>query len=234
MIYENYNQAIVGAKESMLDQIRYKRRVFDRYVLPQLPQSRDAAILDCGCGFGAYLVCLAETGYRNATGIDLSADQIEAAIREFGLANAKVGDVVSYLEESDQKWDIVLMMDLIEHLPVELSVRMLTSARARLKDGGKVILMTPNAISPFSPYLYGDITHLRAYTVASLTQSARLAGFGKTVVQGVEPIPVTLKTRIQALLGRFFFRPLIRLFCKSYFGWDLWGIYSANLICTLQ
>ena len=94
--------------------------------------------------------------------------------------------------------------------------------------------MTPNAIAPFSPFLYGDITHLRAYTVASLEQTGRLAGLSDGFVVGVDPCGQTIKSRLQLIVVRFIITPVIRTLCKIYYGWDVWGIYTANLFCVFK
>jgi len=234
MVYEQYNEAVVGKREGMLTQIKYKQRVFRKYVVPQLPIDRNASILDCGCGFGAYLIYLRDLGYRRVAGVDLSTDQIAAAQKEFGLNNALVADAFEYLEKSGTTWDVIMLMDLIEHLTVDLSVALLKLANSRLAPGGKIIIMTPNAIAPFSPFLYGDITHLRAYTVASLEQTGRLAGLSDGFVVGVDPCGQTIKSRLQLIVVRFIITPVIRTLCKIYYGWDVWGIYTANLFCVFK
>jgi SAM-dependent methyltransferase len=233
-VYSNYNAAIVGESKGMLEQIKYKYRVFCRYILPQLPRNTEASILDCGCGFGAYLLFLRDHGFNCVLGVDLSEDQIAAAHQMFKVYNSEVGDALVYLKNSTKKWDVVLMMDLVEHLSVEASIELIRIAYLHLNPGGKIIIMTPNAIAPFSPYLYGDLTHLRAYTVASLAQTGKLAGVADSLVVGVDPSGFNLKGVLHSTFMRWLVLPAMRLFCKIYYGWDLWGVYTANLIAVFK
>src|SRR5687768_12572113 len=63
-----------------------------------LPASKDAAILDLGCGYGVNLSCLVDMGYVNCHGIDISAEQIEYARTTMGLSNVEHADARHWLE----------------------------------------------------------------------------------------------------------------------------------------
>ncbi|MDW8468724.1 MAG: hypothetical protein RML56_06815 [Burkholderiales bacterium] len=56
----------------------------------------------------------------------------------------------------------------MEHFSRDEAIRFLDLCRAALKPGGRLILQTPNADSPFgSSIRYGDITHEWAFNVKS-------------------------------------------------------------------
>jgi SAM-dependent methyltransferase len=52
--------------------------VLERYVVSMLPTERHLSILDVPCGVGSFCRRVAELGYREITGVDLSPSQIRA------------------------------------------------------------------------------------------------------------------------------------------------------------
>ena len=97
-------------------------------------------ILDVGGGTGELAAGLLDSAPQGARGtvVDFDADSIEAA-RARGLSGF-VGPFEEY--ETDERFDIVLMLNLIEH--VADPAAMLEKARGLLAPGGIVWLQTPN------------------------------------------------------------------------------------------
>ncbi|HUL21115.1 MAG TPA: methyltransferase domain-containing protein [Thermodesulfobacteriota bacterium] len=65
------------------------------------------------------------------------------------------------LEQVDEKFDLVLLFELIEHLDWESGREMVTKIFDILKPGGRVILTTPNIYTP-SQY-WKDVSHRTPY-----------------------------------------------------------------------
>jgi SAM-dependent methyltransferase len=65
------------------------------------------------------------------------------------------------LDEVDETFDVILLFEVIEHLELEEGVEMLGRIYALLKEGGRLILTTPNVFNPSR--FWRDATHRVAY-----------------------------------------------------------------------
>lgn len=127
-------------------------------VLPHVPHERSARIMDLGCGFGAFLGLLADEGYSNAVGVDISPQQIAVA-HQLGVTNTRVASLRDALFGSTG-FDCITMIDVIEHLTREEAVDTLNLISEVLRPGGTLILRTPNIDGLLGTVLsFGDLTH---------------------------------------------------------------------------
>lgn len=109
-------------------------------------------ILDVGCGTGRHAIELAKRGYQ-VTGIDLSEDQLKRAKEKGESEVVEVtflqGDARDF--SFDEPFDVVIMMcegafPLME--TDEMNFRILQNAERSLKESGKFIFTTLNALFP--------------------------------------------------------------------------------------
>ncbi|MBN4081252.1 methyltransferase domain-containing protein [Caldithrix abyssi] len=107
----------------------------------------DDVVLEVGCGHGQHLIELAEN-FGIGIGIDLSAVMIELAKKRWKISG-KTGDLIFRVDEAeslitveDESIDVMLFVGTIEHLLNQSSV--LINAFRVLKDGGRIICLTPN------------------------------------------------------------------------------------------
>jgi 2-polyprenyl-3-methyl-5-hydroxy-6-metoxy-1,4-benzoquinol methylase len=70
------------------------------------------------------------------------------------------------LDDIDEQFDLVLLLDVIEHLELEDGVKMLQRINELLVDGGMLIINTPNIFNPSRFWL--DATHKVAYSYEEL------------------------------------------------------------------
>lgn len=121
---------------------RFKREVASddvrlRAVREVLNPLRGTAVLDLGCGKGRFASRLAAEGAR-VIGLDLSQAMLTAAT---GLS--RVRGTASRLPFTDQAFDSVIAIEVIEHLPsVEQA---LAEVRRVLRPGGIVAIVDKNA-----------------------------------------------------------------------------------------
>jgi SAM-dependent methyltransferase len=162
-------------------------------IAKHFPRQSTSRILDLGCGHGAFLYFLAMAGYCNIEGVDTSHEQISAAQR-FGIVQAKHGQFEEVLRAAeDSTVDVVLLIDVIEHLETEVLFQLMDDVKRVLRNGGKCVLHCPNAEGIYGMRVrYGDLTHERAFTPKSMQQLLRTVGFSdvkyyedKPVVHGV-------------------------------------------------
>jgi 2-polyprenyl-3-methyl-5-hydroxy-6-metoxy-1,4-benzoquinol methylase len=65
------------------------------------------------------------------------------------------------LERIEEKFDVIFLFEVIEHMELQEGVKMLKKLYELLNEGGRLILTTPNIFNP-SRY-WRDATHRQAY-----------------------------------------------------------------------
>jgi ubiquinone/menaquinone biosynthesis C-methylase UbiE len=113
--------------------------------LQSLTSFEGKTVLDIGCGFGAYGLATEKRGAKISVGVDINREYIKRSALSFlVLADAHV------LPFRDSCFDIVLMVEVLEHLSHE--VEALKEARRVLKKGGLLLLTVPNKFYPFETH----------------------------------------------------------------------------------
>lgn len=205
--------------------MHYIKQVIASY----LPGNKDANILDLGCGHGAFLYFLAQAGYRNAIGIDTSAEQIDAA-RQQGIQNALQGDAFEYLcGLQSESVDIVIVFDLLEHLDKQELLDFADQIFRVLRAGGICVAHVPNAEGLQGMRTrFGDLTHSLAFTRSSVRQLFQTIGFSRIECFEERPVTHGLTSIIRRLIWDVGTLP-IRLLFAAETG-DAAVILSSNLL----
>jgi 2-polyprenyl-3-methyl-5-hydroxy-6-metoxy-1,4-benzoquinol methylase len=229
-LYDRYVSAFKGPRDDAADKGWYRWSEYKLVpLLLELP--REAPILDLGCGAGQMLQLLKDHGFTNASGIDVSAEQVGLAT-DRGL-NAAVGDVFEHLRGSQSSFDAITALDFVEHFEKTEQLPLFESIHAALRPGGRLILETPNGEGLFaSQVIYGDLTHLTIFSEGSLSQLLRLMGFEKIEFYETGPAPKDLKGRVRGLLWR-----IVKLFANSariIESGETQRLWTKNLICCCR
>ena len=149
------------------------------YLNEFLPDDRGSSVLDVGCGFGFALRAMRAAGFVDVRGIEISEHQAEIA-RKGGFEVSVVTNTIEYLQNFQGCFGLILLLDVLEHVPVPAQIDLLLAIREALRPGGRLILTVPNANSPLAArWRYIDFTHCASFTEHSLFFALRNAGFGK-------------------------------------------------------
>jgi len=142
-----------------------RRRILRHLVAQVLPPSPDTTVVDIGCGTGANIAALSED-YR-CVGIDTSAEGIELAKKRFSGVEFHHGFAPHDIPEAMQQADLVLMTDVLEHVPDDF--RLLSDILASTRPGTKILLTVPADHQLWSPHdeVFG---HYRRYDAQRLHQ----------------------------------------------------------------
>ena len=232
-----YNTYVNGRQEALapetLDGFRPRLPYLQMLVRQHFPGDLDAAILDLGCGHGALIHVARQMGHKNLRGVDGSLEQVAAAER-LGVEGVRHGDVIQTLaEEGDASLDCVVSFDLIEHFTKDELIGLVDEIFRVLKPGGRWIIHTPNAESPFgNRMLFWDFTHELAFTRTSLAQLLLSSGFSRVQCYEDQPVPHGLKSASRLLLW-LCFRSLLRLYLAAETGdTGRHAIFSQNFLAV--
>lgn len=208
-LYDEYHLQYGQSNTCSPEEYQMYAAGYERVYGPHLPDDRAAAIADVGAGAGHFLYFLKQRGYTHFEGVDLSPSQVEAC-RRLVTDRIQQGDCGAWLEERPKRFDVVVMNDLVEHIPHERVLHLLGLARAALRDGGRLIIRTPNMASLLAGHgRYIDFTHVTGFTAESLGAALMAAGFANAFVLQMPRHPTwkgRLRYRVHGWLVRLIYR----------------------------
>lgn len=200
--YRSYTSTHVNHRkgEAALERFQAEFPAWKKHFGHLLPSSRQARILDVGCGRGGMVYWLNQLGYLDAEGVDLSREQVETA-RRLGISRVRQADLTEYLYDRPAHYDTLILRDVMEHFTREQILEVLELCRTALRPGGTVIVQVPNAESPFFGRIrYGDFTHELAFTSSSIIQLFNVLGFEDLRVYPTEPAITGIRSLGRAAL----------------------------------
>ncbi|WP_419817061.1 class I SAM-dependent methyltransferase [Glaciibacter flavus] len=189
-------------------------------------------VLEIGFGDGRFLEFMRALGCE-VTGVELLPELVHRAVSAgFRAYRADEPNALS-----GQQFDLVVALDVLEHIPPEQTVEFLASLKDRLADRGRVVLRFPNADSWLgSPFQNGDPTHVNAIGLMKMQYYAQEAGlritsfraparrgFKSSVIYGIHGLTAAPVIKAAAGLTRALYFP------------DLKVVLSAgNVVCVLE
>lgn len=144
-------------------------------IIPRIAWALDVAkeykpkkVLDLGCleGFAA-LTIANHVNIERAVGVDLSQEGIDLANSRKGLVKADMefiqGTIEDYLEFTDEKFDMIMLFEVIEHVKdPEYLLKLIDKVKS---DNGVVLISTPSFEAPtFGKNDVQNKCHIRLYT----------------------------------------------------------------------
>ena len=230
-LYEGYAAATALSDTEITKMLAWGGQYFEHLIRPHFgSESKDLRILEIGCGNGRFVKYLEEQGFEAVEGIDISQDQIDFAKKKFKLTSVSVQDTLPYLRKKKKTYDVIYLVDVVEHLELEYLVELGRCIHERLAPGGRLIMQAPNGLAPLSPNRFSDVTHLRAYTDYSFTQLQKMFGFETVANYELPPFVHGLKSRVRCTVWRLLLKPGIKLYMLLANGDAMGSIYTANIL----
>lgn len=159
-------------------------------------------------------------------GTELNGELVRQA-RQTGYRAVSAAELGSY---ADNSFDLVVEIDVFEHVPESELISLISEIRRVLKNEGGLIARFPNGDSPFGlPYQNGDPTHATTIGIGKVRYLAD-ACYMKLIFVGGEALPVWgvelpflvhrmitwLIKKVINFLVRYIFFPRIKVvFCSS-------------------
>jgi len=184
-IFENYVEHAFGAREQTLCKFEQFEFNYRKY-FPSPPHGKDVRLLDIGIGRGEMLSCMRDWGYRDFLGIDISPSTVEFC-KSLNLPCERVDDTTAWLSGNSETFDVITLLDVLEHIPKTDMIEFLSRLKDALKPAGLLIVQVPNLQAPDGHlHRYNDITHGTGFIEHSLAQVLLAAGFSKFKFIGFE------------------------------------------------
>lgn len=161
----------------------YQNHRVQPWLLSELLESGlDARILDFGCGFGQNIRELRGLGFDNVEGCDINRRVVAECVGS-GLNVFHFEDLTVFSEAKLSSYDIIFTTHVLEHIPKDQVVFVLSKLKKMLKVGGRIIVSVPNAQAYTGAYWrYEDFTHHLLFTAGSLRYVLLDAGFSDPLV----------------------------------------------------
>lgn len=140
--YDNYKNKFI--REFVWGNKRLEAAV--KFALKNIDVSA-SSILDIGCGVGSSSWEIKRHFKRTkVVGIDISSDLIETAKKIFGDEGIefKELDVTTDISKHEGKYDVIVMLDVYEHIPDRQRDKFHNNISSMLSDKGTVILTFPS------------------------------------------------------------------------------------------
>lgn len=196
----------------------YRRAVqFKKYL-------KNKDILDFGCGWGGFLRNI--KNYKSLSGVELRKECIH-----YISSNTKKINISDNINSFEQKFDIITLFHVLEHIPYQLET--LKVLKSKLRNNGKIIIEVPHAedflilqdeLKEFKNFTFWS-EHLILHTFKSLKTVLSKSGFKNINIQYYQ------RYNFSNHLGWFLMRkPGGHYFYKKIISDSLNSIYCENLV----
>jgi 2-polyprenyl-3-methyl-5-hydroxy-6-metoxy-1,4-benzoquinol methylase/glycosyltransferase involved in cell wall biosynthesis len=160
-------------------------------ILEKFGKTEGLSVLDVGCGYGTHLKLAAERGWQ-CFGVEVSDHARKIAQERLGGAAYIVENVEELIPH---EFDLVLILDTIEHLPSPYQLFYSLFSIGAITAKTRVVIATPNAGAKEAvdnpaawPYRHPP-SHVVFYNAASLTYLLQRLHFTNIVAEGMSPNP---------------------------------------------
>jgi 2-polyprenyl-3-methyl-5-hydroxy-6-metoxy-1,4-benzoquinol methylase len=189
-------------------------------------------VLEVGYGNGAFLAYCRSLGW-NVTGTELDPELVAVASR----AGYNVLSAQDAAKLANDSFDLIVLFDVLEHIPQDAIVDFLSQLASKLRPGGRMLMRFPNADSWLgNPLQNGDPTHATAIGYLKMTyfalqssltfvsfRGAHPRGFGTSVVHGIYSLTAGPLVHLVGLIQRAILFPLLPVI-----------LWASNVVCVLE
>ncbi len=186
-------------------------------------------VLDVGFGNGQFLGWCRQRGMP-VFGIE-TAEALLARARAAGFDCAESPDAMH-----GKPFDLIVLFDVLEHLPESRIAPFLDSLARRLSPDGLIILRTPNGGSPFGlHHQHGDPTHASILTASKLKFLCARVGLTLSYCgKDLRPLRAGPLWKLPARMLRALLYQLSERLVRFVFAPQPRGVLSANLLAVLR
>jgi 2-polyprenyl-3-methyl-5-hydroxy-6-metoxy-1,4-benzoquinol methylase len=185
------------------ENIYTKQRILQTAQLIKKVAAKDAKTLDFGVGYGDIASFFKEEGL-NYHGIDISTSFINTLRSKYGSVATMKFDVMNISDVAPASYDLLLALEVLEHIEPKNIFALISSFRNILKPNGVIIVSVPfkEDLSACSSYcsvcshIENPNGHVRSYSLELVRQELEYCGFEIIDVDFVK-YGVTLKSKLR-------------------------------------
>lgn len=177
--YLAFEDKFRGSRESIL-------RRYEEYY--NFVQNSPKVSLDIGCGRGEWVELLQDRGI-DAQGVDLNSAMLQVG-KDAGVQNLNEEDAFTFLENiPPNTYDLITAFHIIEHIPFEKLLVLLSQIKRVAKDGAVILLETPNPtnLQVAATHFYNDPTHLNPLPSRVMEFMLEYLGFTEVKTHHINP-----------------------------------------------
>ena len=176
--------------------------------------------LDIGCGPGTFIGSF--DAAQDSVGVDIAEPQIAYAKERYGGRGRDFQRIeLGPLPFDDASFDLVTIIELIEHLPPEENDSLIRESMRVLAPDGVLLVSTPNyggfwpileaMIGRFGglPYAEQHITHYNRTSLRRLLEQAGGSNVAVRAYMGIAPFVAAVGWRLADLVSRLEIDPLV-------------------------
>lgn len=137
----NFYDQFTDAQKKTGINIRH-RSILKRLV--SLGMNEQSRVMEIGCGIGTLTTLLAKKT-KHLVAVDISPQSIEIAktrLSKYPLIDWVVSDMNGF--HRDEKFDFIILPDVLEHIPFEAHQNLFKVIKAHLKENGKACIHIPD------------------------------------------------------------------------------------------
>jgi 2-polyprenyl-3-methyl-5-hydroxy-6-metoxy-1,4-benzoquinol methylase len=149
------------------DLLRFLIRLARYKFVARMIKKKDR-VLEVGCGSGMGSIFLSQH-CAHVSGLDVKSTEIDEAksINRRGNVEFKAADLFKL--DPAKKYDVVVALDVIEHMSVEKARKLIAGMRLHLKRDGMLVIGTPSLYSYEHQSSLSRASHVKCYDQNELT-----------------------------------------------------------------
>lgn len=186
-----------------------------------------SSLLEIGCYMGYTLKAIQELDlFQAVEALEISESAARLAINNTGLNSIYCEDAFSFLPRNRDKYDVIIMKAVLEHIPKDQTGRLLESMYNSLRKGGVALISVPNMDwIGASHERYMDFTHETGYTLESLQN---VVGMYFDAVE-VKTMKYDFVVNLASFIRIKLFQPVVKILVKAVLRTIGQGVYRKSI-----
>lgn len=166
---------------------------------------KNIKVFEIGPGLGEFESYLNDKGIFDIDIVDNDKSVLDFVSRKYKIKKSLVSKNIPLLNSKLGKYNLIFLMQVFEHLPIEQYKKIILTLFNHLNDNGFLIIVVPNGSNPLGIVeRYADLQHNNCFTEQSLKDLVNLVGLKnyEMEIKGYEVPPYDLINVIRKLLQK--------------------------------